>query len=118
MKVLETIGNTYRKVMWKIYRFLYRVEVHVFPKSPYFPAHTEVIVLFLTKFDYKAETLRINMDETGHVDVQQIFDTYPGLHNLHVHYPEDWDDQMEHFHAKLMRQTGKQINGYREDSDR
>lgn len=114
MTTLKKIGKAYDSFMWKVYRYLYKVEVHVFPKSPYFPAKTEVSVLLVSKFSYKLEMLWLDMDEYGHVDIQQVLVKYPGLHKLQIHYPDNWDEQLEHFHADAARTTGKHVNRYRE----
>ena len=106
MKYFNMLSEPYRKAAWKVARFLYRTEVHVYPKSAYFSAHTEVIVVLFGKLVLESEIYRTPMDANGHIDVQYLFDNEPRMHKLQVHYPDDWDDQLVTFRENQEKDNG------------
>lgn len=116
-KAYWTVKEKTRYAMWKAARFIYSTEVHVYPQSPYFPASTEVLAVYFNKFAYEAATLQTPMDGNGHVDVQILFNKFPGMHRLRVHYPDDWDNTLDHFNKKTKRFTGEHTQPEKEDTE-
>ncbi len=99
-KVTEPVRNTFNRVTWKVARFFATIEVHIYPRSPHFTAHTEVWVTFFNKYRVEAEHFRTPFEDYGHLDIDYVFRKEPKLHYLEVHYPPDWDETMREFHKK------------------